>query len=89
MLMTDKTNAGLPSEPEDNTIPEDLAVEMRRLAHDLSNALEIIVQTSYLLSTVELKEPATDWLRMLDSGVQKALSLNLELRNYIKEHTPD
>jgi hypothetical protein len=87
--MTDKTNAGLPSEPEDNTIPEDLAVEMRRLAHDLSNALEIIVQTSYLLSTVELKEPATDWLRMLDSGVQKALSLNLELRNYIKEHTPD
>ena len=62
---------------------------MRRLAHDLSNALEIIVQTSYLLGTVELKEPASDWLRMLDSGVQKALDLNLELRTYIKEHTTD
>ena len=71
------------------TIPEDLAVEVRRLAHDLSNALEIIVQTSYLLSTVELKEPASDWLRMLDSGVQKALDINLALRSYIKAHSTE
>ena len=69
-------------------IPEDLAIEIRRLAHDLSNSLEIIVQTSYLLSMSELKEPATDWLRMLDSGVAKALDINLELREYIKKHTP-
>jgi hypothetical protein len=68
-------------------IPEDLSVEMRRIAHDLSNALEIIIQTSYLLSTTEMKEPASDWLRMLDDGVQKAMNLNLELRTYIKEHT--
>jgi hypothetical protein len=74
--------------PSDNeNIPEELAVEMRRLAHDLSNALEIVVQTSYLLGTVELKEPASDWLRMLDGGVQKALDLNLALRSYIKQHT--
>jgi hypothetical protein len=69
-------------------IPEELALEIRRMAHDLSNALEIIVQTSYLLSMAELKEPATDWLRMLESGVNKALELNLELRSYIKQHTP-
>jgi hypothetical protein len=68
-------------------IPEDLSVEMRRIAHDLSNALEIIIQTSYLLSTTEMKEPASDWLRMLDDGVQRAMNLNLELRTYIKEHT--
>jgi hypothetical protein len=73
--------------PDVEKIPEDLSVEMRRIAHDLSNALEIIIQTSYLLSTVELKEPASDWLRMLDDGVQKAMNLNLELRTYIKEHT--
>ncbi len=69
-------------------IPEDLALEVRRLAHDLSNALEIIVQTSYLLSMAELKPPADDWLRMLDSGVQKALAINSELREYIKKNTP-
>jgi len=67
-------------------IPEELALEIRRLAHDLSNALEIIVQTSYLLSMAELKEPASDWLTMLDSGVTKALDLNLQLREYIKKH---
>lgn len=58
------------------------------MAHELSNALEIIVQTSYLLSMAELKEPASDWLRMLESGVNKALELNLQLRGYIKQHTP-
>jgi hypothetical protein len=67
-------------------IPEELALEIRRLAHDLSNALEIIVQTSYLLNMAELKEPASEWLRMLDSGVSKALDLNLQLREYIKAH---
>jgi hypothetical protein len=68
-------------------IPEELALEIRRLAHDLSNSLEVIVQTSYLLSMAELKEPASDWLRMLDGGVQKALELNLQLRAFIKQNS--
>jgi len=69
-------------------IPENLALEIRKLAHDLSNALEVIVQTSYLLGTVEMKEPGSDWLRMLDNGVRKALDINLALRTYIKSHQP-
>jgi hypothetical protein len=79
----------LPNDPtEAEMIPEDLALEIRRMAHDLSNALEIIVQTSYLLSTADLKDPAKQWLEMLDSGVVKALDINLALRTYIKTHTP-
>jgi hypothetical protein len=77
----------LPAAPAEEKIPDGLALEVRKLAHDLSNALEIIVQTSYLLSTVELKEPASDWLKMLDGGVTKALDINLALRSYIKQHT--
>jgi hypothetical protein len=69
-------------------IPENLAIEIRKLAHELSNALEVIVQTTYLLGTVELKEPGSEWLRMLDSGVRRALDINLSLRTYIKEHSP-
>ena len=61
---------------------------MRRIAHDLSNSLEIIVQTSYLLSMAELKEPASEWLRMLDGGVNKALELNAQLREYLRQHSP-
>ncbi|MDE1160343.1 MAG: hypothetical protein PW792_00195 [Acidobacteriaceae bacterium] len=75
----------MPASPQ-SQIPEDLALEIRRLAHELSNALEIIVQTSYLLSMAELKPPADEWLRMLDSGTNKALDLNLQLREYIKTH---
>ena len=84
--MTDQTPGLTPTTLDGEKIPEELAVEIRRLAHDLSNALEIIVQTSYLLGTVELKEPASDWLKMLESGVGKALELNLALRTYIKDH---
>jgi hypothetical protein len=82
--MTELNTTTTQAPNEGGRIPEELALEMRTLAHDLSNALEIIVQTSYLLGTVELKEPASDWLRMLDNGVQKALELNLALRSYIK-----
>jgi len=85
--MTDATRPPTDSASGPEMIPDELALEIRKLAHDLSNALEIIVQTSYLLSTVELKEPATDWLGMLDSGVQKALDINLSLRTCIKAHT--
>ena len=82
--MSESTNTS--SAPQQ--IPEELALEVRRIAHELSNALEIVVQTSYLLSMAELKEPASDWLRMLDSGVNKALESNLQLREYIKAHSP-
>ena len=85
--MTEPSTA-VSSTASSQQIPEELALEIRRMAHDLSNALEIIVQTSYLLSMAELKEPASDWLRMLESGVNKALELNIQLRSYIKQHTP-
>ncbi len=85
--MTEPKNDNSQAPLDVEKIPEDLSVEMRKIAHDLSNALEIIIQTSYLLGTAELKAPASDWLRMLDDGVQKAMELNLTLRNYIKDHT--
>jgi hypothetical protein len=85
--MTEPKNENSQAPLDAEKIPEDLSVEMRKIAHDLSNALEIIIQTSYLLGTAELKAPASDWLRMLDDGVQKAMELNLTLRNYIKDHT--
>lgn len=69
-----------PSRP----IPESQAREIRRLSHDLSNALEIVLQTSFLLGTVSLDEDATKWRSMLDSGVQQAAEINRQLREYIR-----
>ena len=68
-------------------IPDEAAREIRRLAHDLSNALEIIVQTSYLLGTTGMEGPAAEWQKMLDVGVEKALGINSSLRKYVKAHS--
>lgn len=85
--MTESRKQSSSDLPGSESIPEDAAVEIRKLAHELSNALEVIVQTSYLLGTVELKEPASNWLRMMDNGVRKAMDINLALRSYVKSHS--
>ena len=85
------TEANLPATAaatSSNEIPEEHALEIRKLAHDLSNALEVIVQTSFLLGMMELKEPQSDWLRMLDDGVKKAMDINQALRMYVKSNSP-
>jgi hypothetical protein len=87
--MTDSRKKSRSDVPGSETIPENSAVEIRKLAHELSNALEVIVQTSYLLGTIELKEPASNWVVMLDSGIRRAMDINLALREYVKNHTRD
>jgi hypothetical protein len=64
-------------------IPPEQATEIRRLAHDLSNALEIIVQANYLLNSVAHDESAKQWIQLLDSGVLQAANINRSLREYI------
>lgn len=68
-------------------VPEEQALEIRRLVHDLSNALEIIVQTNYLLGMTALDEDARQWQKMLDGGVQQASNVNRELRDYVRAHS--
>ncbi|HZU08550.1 MAG TPA: hypothetical protein VFA02_01500 [Pseudacidobacterium sp.] len=70
-------------------IPTEQALHLRRLLHDLSNALEIILQTSYLLSTSNLEGPALQWHQLLDQGVKQATNLNRELREYVRSHSED
>lgn len=69
------------------TIPQEQAIEIRRLAHDLSNALEIIVQANYLLSTAPLDETTRQWASLLDQGVRQAAGINRTLREYIRENS--
>jgi hypothetical protein len=68
------------------SIPQEQATEIRRLAHDLSNALEIIVQANYLLSTAPLDTDAKQWTKLLDQGVRQAANINRNLREYIRIH---
>jgi len=53
----------------------------RELAHDLSNALEIIMQSSFLLGTLDLGENGKQWHQLLDGGVERATAINRQLRD--------
>ncbi len=57
---------------------------MRELAHDLSNALEIIVQSSFLLGTLDLGENGRQWRQLLDAGVEKATEINRQVRELLR-----
>jgi signal transduction histidine kinase len=72
---------------ESAPIPLEQAEKIRTYSHDLSNALEIIIQTSYLLGMVELDENARQWREMLDQGVQQAAKVNRDLREYIHKNS--
>jgi hypothetical protein len=69
--------------PNAPPIPPEQAKEIRRLAHDLSNALEIIVQANYLLNAMSHDEAAKQWIQLLDNGVLQAADINRSLREYI------
>jgi hypothetical protein len=70
-------------------IPAPVAAEIRRLAHDLSNALEIIIQASYLLQMTNPEAQAKRWSTMVDQGAQQAATINRKLREYIRNNMAD
>jgi hypothetical protein len=63
---------------------QDDAKEIRRITHDMNNALEIIVQASYLVNTTDLSDQAREWMRLLDQGIQQATGLNREMRDFVR-----
>ncbi len=76
-----------PSSTNTSTIPPELSAEIRRLMHDLSNALEIVLQASYLLTTADTDGPVKEWVGLLDGGAQQALKIHQQLRDYIRAHS--
>jgi hypothetical protein len=76
MGMTE-TNGATPLLQED-------AKEIRRITHDMNNALEIIVQASYLVNTTALSDQAREWMNLLDQGIQQATGLNREMREFVR-----
>jgi K+-sensing histidine kinase KdpD len=69
--------------PTKNEKPAEIA-EMRALAHDLSNALEAILQAAYLLGQSKLDEDPRRWAKLIDSSSQEAARLNREIRKLLR-----
>jgi hypothetical protein len=52
----------------------------------MGNALEIIVQTNYLLNMGDADDSTKQWLKMMDTGVRQASEVSKELRQYLMLH---
>jgi signal transduction histidine kinase len=63
--------------------------KLRELSHNLSNALETILQASYLLEQADLPAASRRWLEMVESAAQDAAHLNRELRDLLRADTPN
>lgn len=89
MIETRLNHSGSTSDTTDPKIPPQLAEEVRRLSHDLSNALEVIMQTNYLLGMSKDggEDDSAQWREMLDRGVSQATQINRQLREFIRSHS--
>jgi K+-sensing histidine kinase KdpD len=65
-------------------VAADTVAHMRTIAHDLSNALEAIMQASYLLAQSKLDENPKRWADLIDSSSQQAARLNRDLRKLLR-----
>jgi hypothetical protein len=65
-------------------IPVEIAKELRTLAHDLSNALETIVQATYLISQAGPPESSRRWVELIDQASQDAVRINHKLRQVLR-----
>ncbi|HEX6502349.1 MAG TPA: hypothetical protein VF011_03825 [Terriglobales bacterium] len=68
-------------------IPLEISTELRRLAHDLSNSLETIMQASYLLGQSKLDETSQRWSGLIDTATRDAARINREIRDILRAHS--
>ena len=57
------------------------------LAHDLSNALETIVQATYLITQAGPPEQSRRWVQLIDQASQEAVRINSKLREIMRVHS--
>lgn len=58
--------------------------KLRALAHDLSNALEAIMQASYLLTQARLDAESKRWAQLLQTSSDEAAKINREMRKLLR-----
>lgn len=68
-------------------IPTDISTRLRTLAHDLSNAIETIMQASYLLAQAKLDDETKKWVGLIDNASREAARINREIRDILRTNS--
>jgi light-regulated signal transduction histidine kinase (bacteriophytochrome) len=71
-------------ENDSNKLTDETIARLRILAHDLSNAIETVMQASYLMARSELDVSTQKWLQMIDTASQEAASINRTIREILR-----
>jgi hypothetical protein len=73
-------------EHESRELAGETITHLRTLAHDLSNAIENVMQGSYLLAQSRLDDQSQRWLKLIDQAAQEAARINREIREILRSH---
>ena len=65
-------------------IPSELVTRLRSLGHELSNAIESVMQAAYLLGHAELDEDTKKWVAIVHNAAQDAARINREFRSIVR-----
>ena len=68
-------------------IPLDISTKLRTLAHDLSNAIETVMQAGYLLGQAKLDEENKKWVGLIDNASREAARINREIRDILRNNS--
>jgi hypothetical protein len=71
-------------EHESKELAGETIARLRTLAHDLSNAIENVMQGSYLLAQSRLDDQSQRWLKLIDQAAQDAARINREIREILR-----
>ena len=73
-----------PATQENAKLQNETIVKLRKLAHDLSNSIETVMQASYLLAQAKLDESNQKWVDLIDKAAQDAAKVNREIREILR-----
>ena len=68
-------------------IPRDVSTRLRTLAHDLSNAIETVMQAGYLLGQAKLDGDTKKWVALIDTASRDAARINREIRDILRANS--
>ena len=70
--------------PNSSKLPPEVVSRLRELAHDLSNAIETIMQASYLLAQSKLEPHGKKWVQLIEEAAQDAAQINRQIREVLR-----
>ena len=68
-------------------IPPEISTKLRSLAHDLSNAIETVMQAGYLLGQAKLDDETKKWVGLIDTASREAARINREIREILRSNS--